>query len=276
MANIHSLSEYTRSYSGQNMAHQTSIAIPGGAGPQEQPRCIDLFFPGFTWKSFIVAISIVQVIIYIVSLTLGSYALVPSTSTLSRIGASYGPGLAHGDIWRLLTPIFLHASIWHILFNVFFQIRMGLPLEKQYGLYVFAAVYFICGICGNLFSMAIAPCKVAVGASTSGFGLIGLQLAVIALSWHTLQSKDQVIFNITLFVLMSVLISIGPHSVVDWRGHLGGLIAGLCLGIILNEDMHDKPLWYKTGKTAAVISLVGLVVSTLCVLFIIPMSTRGC
>eukprot|EP01056_Protomagalhaensia_sp_Gyna25_P006019 Protomagalhaensia_sp_Gyna_25__6018@NODE_946_length_2366_cov_160_086377_g752_i0_p2_GENE_NODE_946_length_2366_cov_160_086377_g752_i0NODE_946_length_2366_cov_160_086377_g752_i0_p2_ORF_typecomplete_len226_score21_25Rhomboid/PF01694_22/1_2e03Rhomboid/PF01694_22/9_2e25DUF1751/PF08551_10/4_7e02DUF1751/PF08551_10/0_00048_NODE_946_length_2366_cov_160_086377_g752_i016382315 len=211
MANVHTLGDYQRSYSGHQ---QSAISISPGHQPSHQtPRCIDLFFPGFKWKSFIVCVSIVQTVIYILSLTLGSYALVPNTSTLSRVGASYGPAVASGEVWRLVTPIFLHASIWHILFNVFFQIRMGLPLEKEYGVYVLAAIYFICGICGNLFSIAVAPCKVAVGASTSGFGLIGLQFAAIALTWHTLQSKDQVIFNITLFILMSVLISIGPHSV---------------------------------------------------------------
>lgn len=274
MANVHTLHDYQRSYSGPQQ--QSSLSIPVQSSINTPPKCIDLFFPGFTWKSFVVAISIVQVVIYIVSLSLGSYALVPNASTLSRVGASYGPGVARGEVWRIITPIFLHASIWHILFNVFFQIRMGLPLEKQYGLYVLAACYFTCGVCGNLFSMAVAPCKVAVGASTAGFGLIGLQFAEIALTWHVLQSKDQVIFNITLFVLMSVLVSIGPHSVVDWRGHLGGLIGGLCLGVLLNDTVTQKPRWYETGKTAAAIGLIGLIVSTACVIFIIPMSSRGC
>eukprot|EP01055_Gregarina_sp_Pseudo9_P005751 Gregarina_sp_Pseudo_9__5750@NODE_844_length_2140_cov_30_379343_g792_i0_p2_GENE_NODE_844_length_2140_cov_30_379343_g792_i0NODE_844_length_2140_cov_30_379343_g792_i0_p2_ORF_typecomplete_len275_score26_14Rhomboid/PF01694_22/1_4e03Rhomboid/PF01694_22/6e33Rhomboid/PF01694_22/4e03DUF1751/PF08551_10/9_7e02DUF1751/PF08551_10/0_00039DUF1751/PF08551_10/3_4e03DUF1751/PF08551_10/2_8e03_NODE_844_length_2140_cov_30_379343_g792_i0105929 len=274
MANVHTLSDYQRSYSGPQQ--QNSLSIPVQSVSTTPPKCIDLFFPGFTWKSFIVAVSIVQIAVYVVSLALGSYALVPSASTLSKVGASYGPEVARGQVWRIITPLFLHASIWHILFNVFFQIRMGLPLEKQYGLYVLAAVYFTCGICGNLFSMAIAPCKVAVGASTAGFGLIGLQFAEIALTWHLLQSKDQVIFNITLFVLMSILISIGPHSVVDWRGHLGGLIGGLCLGVLLNERITEKPLWYETGKTIAAVTIAGLLISTLCVIFIIPMSARGC
>eukprot|EP01054_Gregarina_sp_Poly1_P002331 Gregarina_sp_Poly_1__2330@NODE_1621_length_3693_cov_115_410645_g1068_i0_p2_GENE_NODE_1621_length_3693_cov_115_410645_g1068_i0NODE_1621_length_3693_cov_115_410645_g1068_i0_p2_ORF_typecomplete_len274_score16_10Rhomboid/PF01694_22/1e03Rhomboid/PF01694_22/1e31Rhomboid/PF01694_22/1_1e04DER1/PF04511_15/0_00013DUF1751/PF08551_10/6e02DUF1751/PF08551_10/0_00028DUF1751/PF08551_10/3_4e03DUF1751/PF08551_10/2_8e03GNVR/PF13807_6/5e02GNVR/PF13807_6/7_9_NODE_1621_length_3693_cov_115_410645_g1068_i015342355 len=273
MANVHTLSDYQRSYS--RPQQQNSLSIPVETYG-ERPRCIDLFLPGFRWKSFIVVISICQVIVYIVSLAIGSYALVPNSATLSKFGASYGPALANGEIWRLVTPLFLHASIWHILFNVFFQMRMGLGSEKQYGQYILAAVYLICGVCGNLFSMALAPCKVAVGASTAGFGLIGLQLSEIALTWHTLQSKDQVIFNITLFVLMSVLISIGPHSVVDWRGHLGGLIGGLCLGVLLNERMTEKPLWYKTGKTVAAATITGLVISTLCVIYLIPMSARGC
>jgi len=74
---------------------------------------------------------------------------------------------------------------------------MGFPLERQYGWRRIAIAYFVTGICGNLFSVALAPCKLAVGASTAGFGLIGIQVLFRfeATGWiHLADGRDR--FNL--------------------------------------------------------------------------------
>lgn len=53
---------------------------------------------------------------------------------------------------------------------------MAFLLEQTYGNWKICVVYFATGIAGNLFSVAVAPCKYAIGASTAGFGLIGVQV----------------------------------------------------------------------------------------------------
>lgn len=90
---------------------------------------------------------------------------------------------------------------------------MAFPLERTYGIWPIGIVYFAAGLAGNLFSVAVAPCHYSVGASTAGFGLIGVQVSVhwcrstdklfgqmaeIALAWHLIQrsQRDQAIFNI--------------------------------------------------------------------------------
>lgn len=284
MANIHTLRDYNTAevspYSGRPVQN-VPTGLNASASSEEDGRfnrvkCIDLVFPGFKWRSFILAISLAEVGVFIAALIIQSYALTPTIPSLSRLGASNGPAIASGQVWRLITPLFLHASFWHILFNVFFQLRMGFPLEDQYGIAAMAGLYFLTGFCGNLFSVALAPCKFAVGASTAGFGLIGIQMCEIALTWHLIQRKEHILFNVLFFVLMTVMISVGPDAVVDWRGHVGGFIGGFCLGLLFNESMASKPTWYKAGKTAAIAVLGGLIVSTLVVIFGIPMSRRGC
>lgn len=247
---------------------------PSSVTPSSEPRCIDSFFPGWTFKSFIVWISAVQIVVYIISVALGSTALSPSSKTLYNLGSSYGPAIQRGQIWRFVTPLFLHGGIWHIAFNVFFQLRLALPLERRYGIPVVSALYFACGIAGVCLSVALQPCITGVGASTAGFGLIGVQMAELALTWHLLgEAKAQAIFNVIMFLFISVMLSSSAGSRIDWRGHLGGFIGGLCIGIYLGRAMEHQPVWLKKfGTTVAITTLSILYLATISVIFIIPMT----
>eukprot|EP00918_Siedleckia_nematoides_P063920 GHVU01139032.1.p1 GENE.GHVU01139032.1~~GHVU01139032.1.p1 ORF type:complete len:182 (-),score=31.14 GHVU01139032.1:248-793(-) len=150
----------------------------GGMSVAQLPRqkCIDVFLPGFKFASFIFAVSIVQVLVYIASVFVGSQRLRPDTKTLLLFGSAYGACVAQGEVWRLFLPIFLHVSIWHLFMNVFMQLSMGFRLEDKFGTGPFVALYLCSGVCGNLLSVAWAPCKISAGASTSGYGLIGVQV----------------------------------------------------------------------------------------------------
>jgi membrane associated rhomboid family serine protease len=86
----------------------------------------------------------------------------------------------HGQVWRLVTSQYLHASrIVHILFNMIGLLFLGPPLEQRWGARKFLAVYTLAGISGNLLLMAaglvgwIHPDIPAVGASGCILGLLG-------------------------------------------------------------------------------------------------------
>ncbi|KAK6589773.1 hypothetical protein RS030_186 [Cryptosporidium xiaoi] len=242
MSNIHRLSDLPP------RGHENRRGRTGSAGePGLNLRFVDLFFPGITLKHSIIWISLVQFIVYIASCICGSYALSPYISTLIKFQASVPYLVKEGQVWRILISLFLHASIWHIIFNVIFQIRLSLSCETNYGRILNFVIYFLSGLIGNIFSVAIrSSCIVAVGASTSGFGLIGAQLAELILFWHIIQNKEQVVINILLFGVLMILITWGnPSSAIDHWGHIGGFVSGICLGIISNIKSESKPKWYK-------------------------------
>src|SRR5271157_6560021 len=62
-----------------------------------------------------------------------------------------------GQIWRLITPVFLHASILHIAFNMYALFLFGRGIEARFGHRRFLLLYFLSGFAGNVFSFLLTP-----------------------------------------------------------------------------------------------------------------------
>lgn len=48
----------------------------------------------------------------------------PSTLTFDYLGGKNKAAIKSGEVYRLITPIFLHAGLLHIASNLFFQLSM--------------------------------------------------------------------------------------------------------------------------------------------------------
>merc|ERR550517_1031751 len=100
-------------------------------------------------------------------------------------------------------------------------------------------MYFACGVFGNLMSVTLDPVKLAVGASTAGFGLIGVWLAEILLSWKILGPARvrTVIWIVFMLISVTTMSSMTPN--LDLFGHLGGALGGFLLSIVIS-DMREE------------------------------------
>jgi membrane associated rhomboid family serine protease len=76
----------------------------------------------------------------------------PSTSVLTQMGAKDTPLIRHGQWYRLLSAMFLHAGIAHFCFNSFSLWRVGKPLEELYGPWRIALLFLVSGLSGNMLS----------------------------------------------------------------------------------------------------------------------------
>jgi hypothetical protein len=126
----------------------------------------------------------------------------------------------------------LHANTLHIFFNVFFQLRIGFGMEKQFGRKKFTMLYLFCGFLGNLLSVVMDPMKLAVGASTSGFGLLGVWAAEVLLTWEMLGASRPRVFLWFAFMIVSCMMMSQISPNVDFAGHFGGAFAGFLFAII--------------------------------------------
>ncbi len=60
------------------------------------------------------------------------------------------PEIQAGEIWRIITPIFLHFGIFHIVFNMMWTWELGRIIESKQGGLLLALVCLLSGALSNL------------------------------------------------------------------------------------------------------------------------------
>ncbi|MGE6632105.1 rhomboid family intramembrane serine protease [Bacillus sp. NPDC077027] len=143
----------------------------------------------------------------------------------SLVGFNYG--IAEGEWWRLLTPVFLHAGLTHVLFNSMSLFLFAPALEQMLGKIRFLLIYLGSGIIGNLGTYWVEPLNyVHVGASGAIFGLFGVYLYLVLFQPSMMdRGNSQVILTI---LAVSVIMTF-VNSNINIMGHLFGLIGGMLL-----------------------------------------------
>ena len=146
--------------------------------------------------------------------------------TLLAWGGDLGELSLHGEPWRLLTGMFLHASPQHVIGNMILLAIAGGFLQAKVGPWRFLAVYLACGLAASLLSAWGHPDIVGVGASGAIAGVVG----VIVAFYFGGRSEVRGAW-VAQTVGINALYSLAPS--VDWLAHLGGFVAGLACGAAL-------------------------------------------
>jgi rhomboid protease GluP len=152
--------------------------------------------------------------------------------TLVRFGAKYGPLIQAGELWRFLTPVFLHGSLLHLGMNSWVMFDLGPAVEALYGRQKFLVLYVVTGIGGNLLSYWWHPYTVSIGASGAIVGLVG---AMITYGYRNRRSVADATRNMFVRWAIYVLIFGFLMPVVDNAAHIGGLLSGMAFGLIVSD-----------------------------------------
>ena len=95
-----------------------------------------------------------------------------SKSSIIESGALYRENVLAGELWRLVTAMFLHGGLDHLIGNCLVLYILGIACEHAFGRSQMLAIYFIAGLSGAVLSVAVQPGP-SVGASGAIFGVIG-------------------------------------------------------------------------------------------------------
>jgi membrane associated rhomboid family serine protease len=164
-------------------------------------------------------------------------------------------GVADGEVYRLLTSAFLHGGIFHLLLNMYALYLFGPQLEAALGRVRFTALYVVSALGGSALSYAFAPPnRPSLGASGAVFGLLGAYLVV-----------SRRLRRDTTPVMVLLAINFGYGFLVpriDWRAHLGGLIAGAVVAAAIAYAPRGR---YRTpvqvaGTVAVLVVVIAVVV----------------
>jgi rhomboid protease GluP len=241
-----------------------------------QPRTVQVAVPNV--KPYVTyAILGFTVFIYLLQLA-GVYLF--KGDVVALYGVKYGPFIRSGQIWRLITPVFLHDSslpygLLHIGFNMYALFLYGRGLEARFGHWRFTLLYFLSAYAGNVLSFLLTPGS-SLGASTAVFGLLAAEGIFVFQNRQLLGNRaNRALMNVLYVAGINLLIGFSSNGLVDNFGHLGGLLGGAIF------SWFGGPRWKMEGFYPS-IRLVdereghGALSGTLAVLlFFIPLTVLG-
>ncbi len=167
---------------------------------------------------------------------------------LLRCGANYGPYTLGGQFWRLVTSPFLHSSVLHLAWNMLFLWGLCRQLDRLIGGTRTLAVYLLSGIGCSLAGAWSDPTQVSLGASGCIAGVAGCLVSLLALAKLDLSRLQRRSILLWALFLMPVSIVSGFFSEgVDNAGHLGGLVSGLLIGVVLAWRFRSTSSELRTG-----------------------------
>ena len=162
-----------------------------------------------------------NVALFIVELATG--ALVDSESII-RAGALHRESVMRGEVWRLLSAMFLHGGFDHLLGNCLVLYIVGMGCEHAVG-WRTAAVYFVGGLCGSLLSVLASPGP-SVGASGAIFGLTGALIVFLYRHRDVFFVREKRVGSVlAAWAVYQIVIGLFT-PLVDNFAHIGGLIGG--------------------------------------------------
>lgn len=152
---------------------------------------------------------------------------------LTRSFAIVPEAVQDGQLWRLVTGMFLHAGAVHLLLNVFALFQLGRFYELMFGSSRFLLIYFATGIAGSVAS-AWYNTTWSVGASGAILGILGAFIFSVRNSprWRH-DPMGRSIASQGVFWIIANLVITWSVPQIDKAGHLGGLVTGLILGAVL-------------------------------------------
>ncbi len=145
--------------------------------------------------------------------------------------------LQRGELWRLLTPAFLHFNLLHIVFNGLWIWEFGRRLESYFSWRIYLTLFITVAIGANIVQYLAASDALFGGLSGVVYGYLGVLFVARRIAPSPLLAVPS-----GIFIFMLAWLALGVFGVIDLflpgssavgnGAHLGGLLFGLIFGYI--------------------------------------------
>ena len=184
-------------------------------------------------------------VVLMFSVQLGMEGGLTDIEVLWRLGAMQVDRVSeHGEVWRLVTALFLHGGWLHLLLNLFALVQLAALVELIYGGPRMLAFYVVSGIVANLVSALLNPAWMAVGQVGASGALLGLAGVLLGLALFGVEAWRENLSAVVwpLSVGLSLTLSLGVVSwwmeapfMVDNAAHFGGFCSGLLFAAVYRD-----------------------------------------
>jgi GlpG protein len=145
--------------------------------------------------------------------------------------------ILQGQIWRLLTPMFLHSGILHILFNMYMLFQLGRAIEARKRLSEYALLIVLTSIAANLAQFYLPDLFTVPGERTGGGpfgGMSGVVYGLFGYIWvksrfdpgSGLYLHPNTVMLLLFWLILCAFNILGP---IANTAHVVGMLAGMAV-----------------------------------------------
>jgi rhomboid protease GluP len=164
----------------------------------------------------------------------------PASPFARLCGAPEGQLFALQPVTMFITHAFLHGSLLHMVMNMTILLALGRFVGDRYGAGTVLPVFLLSAIAGGgMFGLMGSPAYPMVGASGAVFGFLGVW---IVWDWRrhqrALRSPGPVLRRVLVLAVLNVVLYVGLGGMLAWQAHLGGFVAGVLIGVWLENRLE--------------------------------------
>ncbi len=180
------------------------------------------------------------------------------SGTLDRMGALRLSSVwLDGSWWRVASAGLLHGSWLHLILNIWSLWVVGEVAEATWGHARMFVLFALSSLMGCLASAAWAEAPMVVGASAGIMGIAGALLVGRVLGRGKVAQTLGMVSPTILGGWLVALVALGFFvDVIAQAGHLGGLAAGMLLGVAWS---NREPVVGLAGRAGVAMAIAGLV-----------------
>ena len=177
---------------------------------------------------------------------------------LVAVGGNLPTLTLHGEPWRLVTAMFLHAGFLHLGLNMLCLWSGGRLGEQLFGKGPLLAIYLAAGLVGGIASAARTTMIVSVGASGAIFGVFGAIFGYVLVHRAHLdpRAREQQMKRLGGFMAVNFVIGITTPG-IDLAAHLGGLVTGFAIAYGIERGLAPADS-ARRGKRVVLALLVAI------------------
>jgi rhomboid protease GluP len=167
-----------------------------------------------------------------------NFGLVTQPQEVLAQGALVPTFVARGEVWLLVTSIFLHSGFVHLALNMLSLYFLGSFVEEVFGGWRFAALYALSGLAGGVAFLYFGGAGPAVGASGAIFGLLG-SIFGYTIRRRTFSWQNPLIRQLLILTALNIYIGLSVENISN-TAHMGGLLGGLLFGYLSATSVSSR------------------------------------